>query len=487
MTSPPLRALLVAGCALLAAACGSDSSPTAECPAACTQGCDTSGACLTGLSCAPVQASEAATAQRLGSHRVGETVSFQVPAGTASVTIIEQAVKAPQFISFGGSLANTAVPNKVRGPSGQVLYDDSAAVPTDPAAVEALTTFFASSSPAIGTLTLPNASGGLALAASGLPAGAWSLLVSDYAWECTGTRGCTGGATDSVYDVTVITRPLVGGAPAAAGTLDVVFWLVAEEADGLALSAAGAASDPDLQRLEASLRAILGSAEVGLTVGNVTYRDVAPSVQARYATGVDVDQSGACAPLGQLLRLAESGSVLNVFLVTNFTLDALPAGTVVAGIDGTIPGPATVPGSVASGVAVSVADLRSGSATAACTGPLAYDGVGGTCGADVTAYIVAHEAGHFLGLYHTVEAEGTRFDPLADTGRCPCATCAPSASQATCDAASSAYRMSRSDCDGAVAGCGGGDNLMFYLLDTGAQAKLTPEQRAVALSNPLLR
>ena len=40
------------------------------------------------------------------------------------------------------------------------------------------------------------------------------------------------------------------------------------------------------------------------------------------------------------------------------------------------------------------------------------------CGADQVAYIAAHESGHYLGLYHTTEANAGIFDPLGDTPQC---------------------------------------------------------------------
>ncbi len=484
--------LSLAALALLLAACGGGSSSGPACPATCTLGCDADGNCLQGLSCAvPVQTSTDLTAQRLGSHRVGDVVDFTVPPGTASVTIVEQAVKTVATVTYeGAALPNTAIPNWVKNPSGKIIYDDSPTATPDAAANESAEAFFASSSPVTGTLTIPDTTGGLALAASGLPAGTWSLRVSDYAWECTWTENCAGGTKESVYDVTVVTKPLLNGALPSSGVLDVVFWFVADSADSDGgvpgpLSESTAAADPDLVRLTGSLRSIL--ADAGVTLGGVTFRDLPARVQQQYATGVDVSSSGACAELPQLLTYAGEGSALNVFLVSSF-ISTASGGNDIVGIDGTIPGPATLPGTVASGVAVSVADLRHRSADPVCQGAPAYDWGGLSCGADSTAYIVAHEAGHFLGLYHTTESGGDSFDPIADTGRCPCTSCAPLASRSTCGTAtSSAYGMRVADCNGSVTGCGGGDNLMFYLLDSGAQATLTPQQRQVILANPLIR
>lgn len=46
-----------------------------------------------------------------------------------------------------------------------------------------------------------------------------------------------------------------------------------------------------------------------------------------------------------------------------------------------------------------------------------YSG-GGTLDADGLASSLAHEIGHFLGLYHTSERNGTKHDPIGDTPQC---------------------------------------------------------------------
>ena len=55
------------------------------------------------------------------------------------------------------------------------------------------------------------------------------------------------------------------------------------------------------------------------------------------------------------------------------------------------------------------------------------------CGADRTAFIAGHEAGHYLGLFHTTESDGRFFDPLADTAKCPCIPCAAAADLPNCN------------------------------------------------------
>ncbi len=81
---------------------------------------------------------------------------------------------------------------------------------------------------------------------------------------------------------------------------------------------------------------------------------------------------------------------------------------------------------------------------------------------------MAHETGHWLGLFHTTEAQGTSFDPLPDTPQCP---------QTVYD----------SNHDGLMEPqeCPDGTNLMFWLNGVG-QSQLTPNQQFVMLRNPVV-
>jgi hypothetical protein len=441
--------------------------------------------------------------QAMGHVAVGQTIPFQVPAGTESVTIVQQAVKAPEFVSFQPSctdsaidLDNTAVPLTVKDPTGKVWYDDNP--PSVPADVSTLLVFFASDSPGTGTLGFPNTSTGLAaLGTTGLPAGTWQVQVSDYAYECANGfipagSNCSLGATDSIYDVTVITKSSAQAA-IAAPTLNLDVYLVTTTSASASRplpSASTAATDPDLARLVSTLRALLSGSATGIQLGAVTFHDVPQSVKDQYATGVDVDQTGSCAPLPQLFANATAGNTLNVFLVSGFKSATTTGSNQIVGVDGTIPGPASVGGSVASGVAVSTANLRFESvAGSSCSSSLPDFQ---SCGDDTTAYIIAHEGGHFMGLYHVVEATGTAndFDPLSDTPTCLCSKCAPAPSRARCADAptppASPYQLKVSDCLAPSIGCGSGDNLMFWLFGTGSRGTISPEQAHVMRTSPLL-
>ena len=50
---------------------------------------------------------------------------------------------------------------------------------------------------------------------------------------------------------------------------------------------------------------------------------------------------------------------------------------------------------------------------------------GGFLNVDGLASTIAHEVGHYMGLYHTSEATGTQHDPIPDTAECTGASCSP--------------------------------------------------------------
>jgi hypothetical protein len=405
----------------------------------------------------------------------------------------------PDVTYSGTRLPNTVVPTEVRLPDGRTLYDDEAPLPevNGYEDVTGLLAFYGGASPISGAFSTPNTSAALdlVLSAGQVPAGGWTFKVNDWARECLTTSGCTGGSDAGRYRVHVVTRR---GPIAGTGTLDLEVYLVTDPA-GRLRDAASAAADPQTARWVSGMAKTFANA--GVCLGTVTFHDLPPWVRDRYAPDGVVDVSGAgqglppdqvaagCDDLSQLFTAGVAPSrAVHLFLAEELRDPGSESLGTTLGVDGSIPGPSGFPGTVNGGAVVGIfgtfgAEREPG----ACADPRSAQF---GCGTDLLAYVAAHEAGHWLGLYHLTEFDGTRFDPLADTPTCPCAKCAPRNEQAQCaeKGGSTPTPISAASCADRKPVCGGAQNLMFWQLDPArAQGELTREQGQVVRLNPAVR
>jgi len=420
----------------------------------------------------------------LGTHKVNETVTFPVPSNVQSVTILEQQANADaaQTISlpWSSTAPNTPFPHSIYANGTQIfdVYNDA----INPGTPETLRVYYFTTAAWTGALTIPNTAPMLQTVTGspgGVPSGTWSLVVSDFANECPGIQGCSTvyAYPPSEYDITVLLKEgATPGPVSASGTMDVALYLATES-----LTASSAQASPDVQKMLSFYGGLLGAA--GIAIGNVTYHDLDATLKAKYAT-INGDDATPCGDLAELLSHSVAGNQMNLFLVDAITSSSTGSATLV-GLDGTIPGPASLGGTVQSGAAVSVSSLGKESLSGACSAspPDYYH-----CGNAEVAYIAAHETGHFLGLYHPTESDGTWFDPLAGTPQCACSSCGPSGAQ--CQNASgsvaSPYAMTGYDCTRSTS-CGGGDYLMFWVISAYSKGSLSSDEGQVMRANPLVQ
>ncbi len=190
--------------------------------------------------------------------------------------------------------------------------------------------------------------------------------------------------------------------------LDIVFVGVDGIAPGLNAAEAESTLEPVLGQVEDAWE------KAGLSIGKVTYADFEGSVE-------DYTVLDGTAELGDLLRtVSGERRAIPVFFVQEIVDDE--GATVLGASMG--PGLAAVGGTSKSGIVVTAASFASDPSE--------------------VARSLAHEGGHFMGLFHTTEKNGGVHDPLDDTPQC---TTDPSADGV----------FAPNECEGT-----GAENLMFW-------------------------
>ena len=157
--------------------------------------------------------------------------------------------------------------------------------------------------------------------------------------------------------------------------------------------ATAAAGDPRLQ--EVLRRAGELYRPAGITLEAVNYRNLSAADQQRFSTvRTEADLPALFATTTQLGDTLDQALTLNLIIVQQILI----ADGNVLGVSAGIPGPAGLHGFATSGVVMTAAVLGD---------------------PEIGSQTMAHEMGHFLGLYHTTEVDSVMADVLDDTPECP--------------------------------------------------------------------
>jgi len=211
--------------------------------------------------------------------------------------------------------------------------------------------------------------------------------VCHYSDQFNCQRDCR--STPSVGPVRVIVHAKLAdtGALPETGVLDLNLHFTGAQG----LTAEKARTDANFQGILDSMRTIY--AQAGVALGALTYRDIDPAFKVIEA--IDGDGND----LEAMFATSEGNpSALNLFFVDTIAAGQFGGFGVILGISGGIPGPPIEQGTRRSGVAIAIKPVQ-----------------GAPAGIDTT---MAHETGHFLGLFHTSEQAffGPQIhDPLPDT------------------------------------------------------------------------
>lgn len=390
--------------------------------------------------------SAAAVTARAGALTFGPTepgipLGMELPPAAGYQLVARRLAGPDSYNDSGTTTGNTVVLHEVFDPSGTAWLGplgsgiNTALGVAAPSHDEETTALF------------PNTADALEVAAGGgVPAGLWNASLDDGLFFASPNDTRVRAQELTVFPLQ--RRP--------GGRLDLDVVVVANALLDAGLDAAHLATQANTRRWLGRAAQLLSTG--GITLGKVRFRDAQPWM----VDTLSMPTGGVpgCDNESRLLSLGDNPDALTVFLVDD-------AGNYL-GRAGGIPGPAGMVGLSSNGVVVVSAELRFADA---CPTPQSV-----YCGPDVIGLTLAHEIGHFSGLFHTTEINAGANDPLTDTAQCA-ARCAAGASE-----------LSPELCDdpGTTAVCGGGLNVMFPINQPG-RVEWSTQQGEVLVRMPLLQ
>jgi hypothetical protein len=181
-----------------------------------------------------------------------------------------------------------------------------------------------------------------------------------------------------------------------------------------------------------------GAGTLGLTVDNITYNDLPQGFQL---IAGDSTRTGSEPDIVELFEQSAAAPAPGVdfYFIDDIDIDGLNSSAGLLGIDGSIPSPGAFQGTPRSG-AVVIMDRVPALTDNAATDPSGLD-----YQQEIQQYaqVIAHEGGHYLGLFHTQESD-CQPDNLSDT---PCDASCPWCPDATLGVMS-CFDTSSSNCTG---------------------------------------
>ncbi len=297
-----------------------------------------------------------------------------------------------------------------------------------------------SASPAVGTAALPSSSDVL------VGGGLWRFAACGYHWILKGGSFGQQPPEAGLADVstTLLVKTTSDGQLPTQGKL--LLRLFFSGVGGI--TAASGPTEPKILGMIGEVQARY--ATLGIQVQVVDWRDLEAG-HTLISLPDDVTDSGQ-SDMDTLFagaKVAGGSGVIDVFLVDQILGGGLEGKGVTAGVSGAIPGPAYFHGIPRAGIAIALT-------------PLGDDAV-------LAGRTLAHEMGHFLGLWHPCERDGKTFDPITDTPQCDISH----------DSSGDGI-LDPDECIGF-----GQDEVMFWFAAPG-DAVFTPGQRAIIAANPLV-
>lgn len=240
---------------------------------------------------------------------------------------------------------------------------------------------------------------------------------------------------------------LRGNGPPESGRISFNFHFVGVTG----ITAKSAATNLFMQSVINKVRNVF--AEAYLDLGEVRFYDINSSDAERLSVINTI--YGANSEFAELMELSKGDPHgIDIFLVDEILGNK--SGFSLLGLSGGIPGPAIAHGLASSGVVIALGFYF----------PQVNKGFKDQQVRQL-GQTIAHETGHYLGLFHTSEGRGTKHDPLSDTQKCLPKN----------DKNGDGYLFG-SECTGK-----GAENLMFWAASAAAE-QITLEQRSILLRNP---